>query len=169
MQGSFAVFTLGQAVSLEYFLAMSTFPTLKKNISESERIVSAVGGAAMVALGLSKRGILGWFSATLGSALLFRGVSGNCQLYEALDISTAGPDDYSRISVPGNRGIKIEQSFFVQRSPEELFRTWRNFENLPHFMKHLESVRVLDEKRSHWVARGLGGRKISWNAEVINE
>ena len=36
-------------------------------------------------------------------------------------------------------------------------------------MKHLESVRVLDATRSHWVVRGPGGRKVKWDAEIINE
>ncbi|MEA3186240.1 MAG: hypothetical protein QOD99_70 [Chthoniobacter sp.] len=132
--------------------------------------MSTVGGAALLAIGVSKRGLAGWLTAALGGALVARGLSGNCQLYQALDISTAKPaPGNSRISVPGNRGIKVEKSFFVQREPEKLFRTWRNFENLPHFMKHLESVRVLDDRRSHWVARGPGGKKIHWDAEVINE
>lgn len=152
------------------FSAMNTFPTFKKNLAENERLISTVGGAALVALGLSRRGLAGWLTATLGGALMARGISGNCQLYQALDISTVGPaGPLSRISVPGNRGIKVEKSFFVQREPEKLFRAWRNFENLPHFMTHLESVRVLDGRRSHWVARGPGGRKVQWDAEVINE
>ena len=38
----------------------------------------------------------------------------------------------------------------------EVYRFWRNFENLPRFMDHLESVTVIDENRSHWVAKGTG-------------
>jgi len=82
----------------------------------------------------------------------------------------AGKSD-SRISVPGNRGIKIEKMLLVHRPAEELYRTWRNFENLPHFMKHLDSVRMLDGngRRSHWIAQGPAGSRIQWDAEIINE
>jgi len=45
--------------------------------------------------------------------------------------------------------IHVEESVRINRSPEELYRFWRNFENLPRFMNHLESVKTLDDKRSH--------------------
>ena len=36
-------------------------------------------------------------------------------------------------------------------------------------MKNLESVTVLDESRSHWVAKGIGAAKVEWDAEIYNE
>jgi uncharacterized membrane protein len=36
-------------------------------------------------------------------------------------------------------------------------------------MKHVESVSVLDEKRSHWVVRGPAGSTVEWDAEIIND
>lgn len=141
-----------------------------KNVAGWERGASAIGGAALVLLGLSRRRTGGWLTAALGGALLFRGAGGSCKLYEALGISTASEPLHSpRISVPGNRGIKVEKTFLVHRPAEELYRTWRNFENLPHFMKHLESVEMRGTGRSHWIARGPMGRKVQWDAEIINE
>jgi uncharacterized membrane protein len=140
-----------------------------RNLSSLERIVSALGGAVLIALGLSQRRRTGWITAGLGSVLAARGISGNCKLYEALGVSTAPELHSPRISVHGNRGIKVEKTFVVHRPPAELFRTWRNFGNLPHFMAHLESVEVLDGKRSRWTARGPAGRQVHWDAEVINE
>jgi uncharacterized membrane protein len=140
-----------------------------KNVGEIERVASGLAGAALLAKGISHRGPAGWLVALLGGGLVYRGLSGRCRMYEALGISTAAPPHHGKISVPGNRGIKVERSIQVHRSPEELYRTWRNFENLPHFMKHLESVRVLDPVRSHWVARAPGGKTVEWDAEIINE
>jgi uncharacterized membrane protein len=141
-----------------------------KNVGEWDRIASAVGGAAMLFLGLSRRRAGGWLTAALGGALLFRGATGSCKFYEALGISTVPEQPHSpRISVPGNRGIKVEKTFFVHRPAEELYRTWRNFENLPHFMKHLESVEVRGDRSSHWIARGPMGSRVQWDAEIINE
>jgi uncharacterized membrane protein len=142
-----------------------------KNINEWERGISAAGGAALLVLGLSRRRLAGWLTAALGGVLIARAAAGSCKFYQALGISSADESTLPkpRISVPKNRGIKVEKTFFVHRPAEELFRTWRNFENLPHFMKHLESVRALDAKRSHWIARGPAGRKVRWDAEVINE
>ncbi len=66
-------------------------------------------------------------------------------------------------------GIKVQQQVTIAKTPEELYRFWRNFENLPRFMDHLESVAVVDERRSHWVAKGPAGTRIEWDAEIHNE
>jgi uncharacterized membrane protein len=55
------------------------------------------------------------------------------------------------------------------KTPAELFAFWRDFENLPHIMEHLESVRVVDATRSRWVAKAPAGRTVEWDAEVYNE
>jgi uncharacterized membrane protein len=46
---------------------------------------------------------------------------------------------------------------------------WHNFENFPRFMAHLESVRMIDERRSHWKATAPGGSTIEWDAETIED
>jgi uncharacterized membrane protein len=66
-----------------------------------------------------------------------------------------------------HRGIRVARSIAIDRSPEELYAFWRKFENLPQFMHHLESVRSIDEKRSHWVAKAPAGRTVEWDAEII--
>ena len=63
----------------------------------------------------------------------------------------------------------VEQCLTINRSPEELYQFWRNFENLPRFMEHLRSVECRDEKRSHWVVKGPMGKDVEWDAEVIND
>jgi uncharacterized membrane protein len=60
-------------------------------------------------------------------------------------------------------------SVAINSSPEKLYAFWRNFENLPRFMNYLEQVSVLDERRSHWVAKGPGGIRVEWDAEVTHE
>ena len=57
----------------------------------------------------------------------------------------------------------------VNKPREEVFAFWRNFENLPRFMKHLESVAVHDQKLSHWVAKAPAGTSVEWDAEIIDE
>lgn len=65
--------------------------------------------------------------------------------------------------------IRVEKSIKIDKSPEELFRFWRNFENLPRFMNHLESVQILDDKRSHWVTAAPLGTHVEWDAEITDE
>jgi uncharacterized membrane protein len=51
--------------------------------------------------------------------------------------------------------------------PEEVYRFWRDFENLPRFMRHLASVTTIDEKRSRWVVKGPADLRVEWIAEII--
>jgi uncharacterized membrane protein len=50
-----------------------------------------------------------------------------------------------------------------------VFHFWRQLNNLPRFMDNLESVTVLDHRRSHWVAKGPVGTRVEWDAEIHNE
>lgn len=108
--------------------------------------------------------------ALLGGALLHRGATGHCEVYHVLGMTTADETDLdSNTSVAYGRGIRVDEAITINRSPEEVYRFWRRLENLPRFMEHLESVTAIDEKRSHWVARGPAGKSVEWDAEIINE
>lgn len=73
------------------------------------------------------------------------------------------------------RDVHVETSIVIDKSPQELYSFWRDFKNLPLFMKHLESVTSSDDGRTHWVAKGNGGIggtgdfKVEWDAEIYNE
>jgi uncharacterized membrane protein len=67
------------------------------------------------------------------------------------------------------RGIRVKSAITVARPVSEVYSFWRNFENLPRFMSHLESVRATDERRSHWTAIGLGGMRLEWDAETVED
>jgi uncharacterized membrane protein len=67
------------------------------------------------------------------------------------------------------KDVHIETSISINKTPEELYAFWREFRNLPIFMKNLESVTEIDRWNSHWVAKGLGGARVEWDAEVYNE
>jgi uncharacterized membrane protein len=69
---------------------------------------------------------------------------------------------------PANE-VHVETSITIDKSPAELFSYWRNFNNLPRFMRNLVSVSDLDNGKSHWVAQTTGGIKVEWDAEIFNE
>lgn len=64
---------------------------------------------------------------------------------------------------------QVEKSLIIDSSPEELYRFWRDLENLPRFMRHLESVRVSGDGRSHWVAKAPAGTSVEWDAEITED
>ena len=65
--------------------------------------------------------------------------------------------------------MDVQQAITVNRPPEEAYRFWHDFPNLPRFMEHLESVEVTGDGRSRWTARGPAGTKAEWEAEVTED
>jgi uncharacterized membrane protein len=83
----------------------------------------------------------------------------------ALDVYCA--QELSRDRPPASIGtLHMTRSVVINRSPDELYRFWHNFENFPRFMYHLESVRSTGARTSHWVARGPAGTHVEWDAEI---
>jgi len=149
---------------------LARIASAQQNVNNPERWVSVVAGTAITAYGLARRSLSGLAVASLGGALLWRGATGCCPVYEALGVSTYREDEEDRnVSVPYGRGIRVEKTTTVGTTPEQLYAFWHNFENLPRFMHHLQSVKVHDSKRSHWVVNGPAGIDAEWDAEIIND
>ena len=66
-------------------------------------------------------------------------------------------------------GVRVEYVTTIKKPIDEVYRFWRNFENFPRFMRHLESVRVSGDRHSHWRAKAPAGFTVEWDAEVVNE
>ncbi len=139
------------------------------NVGDIERLASTVGGATLAVVGLSRGSLGGLLLAAMGGGLVYRGLTGHCHLYGTLGLTTAGRRKSPQAAIPATQAVKVEKSITVGKSPEEVFRFWRHLENLPRIMRHLESVEVEDDRRSHWVARGPAGSTVEWDAEIINE
>jgi uncharacterized membrane protein len=106
-----------------------------------------IGGGALAVYGLTRRSPLGLALAAGGGALAYAG---------------SRPEFLQR-------EFFGQSSVLVNVSPEEAYRFWHNFENLPRFMRHLESVEVKGDRRSRWTAIGPLGAHISWEAEIVSE
>jgi uncharacterized membrane protein len=133
------------------------------NLGPVERGISLAAGMAMLAYTLTRRPKLGLPLGLDAGYMIYRGATGHCVFYQMLGIN--------RAQANGHEGILVERAVTVNRPKAELYRTWRDFENLPRFMEHLESVRVddADSGRSHWVAKGPLDKNVQWDAEVIEE
>ncbi|MEV0202450.1 SRPBCC family protein [Nonomuraea sp. NPDC050691] len=68
----------------------------------------------------------------------------------------------------GPAPIELRASITVNRPREEVYRFWRDLENLPAFMAHLESVRPVGQGRSLWTARGPM-TDVRWEAEIVED
>jgi len=106
-----------------------------------------LGGSALAAFGLSRRSKSGAALAAAGGLLAYGGTKIN-----------SAPQEFH-----------AEATFTINVSPEEAFRFWSNFENLPRFMSHLESVRVVGDRRSEWTARAPLQMRIKWTAQIVDQ
>ncbi len=78
-------------------------------------------------------------------------------------------DGQRKPAVRQQQGIHVVKAITINRSPEEIYQFWHNFENLPRFMSHLASVQVMDGQRSHWKAKAPAGMTVEWDAEIIDD
>jgi uncharacterized membrane protein len=138
------------------------------NVAKPERWLSVVGGAALAAYAARRRGIPGALMAVAGSEMLFRGATGHCHVYQALGVSTARETNGHAQALEGS-ATEIHRSVTINRPRGELYRFFRDFQNLPQFMEHLERVTVLDDRRSHWVVKAPAGKTVEWDAEITEE
>ncbi|GAA1204688.1 SRPBCC family protein [Pseudonocardia alaniniphila] len=65
--------------------------------------------------------------------------------------------------------MELTATTTIRKSAPEVFAFWRNLENLPTFMAHLEEVRATGDRTSHWVAGAPFGKDVEWDAEIIDE
>lgn len=74
------------------------------------------------------------------------------------------------LKASGEEGaMKARTSITVNRPPEEVYGYWKDFQNLSKFMFHLESVVQSGEDRTHWVARAPFGKRVEWDAEIVDD
>ncbi|MFN2513319.1 MAG: SRPBCC family protein [Pyrinomonadaceae bacterium] len=153
------------------FSSDTNSPTNKRsvNVGSYERWASAIGGGALTAYGLTRRSRSGLLLSVLGAGMLYRGTTGHCNVYEALGVDTATNQEGENRLASVARDVHVEQSVTINKSPAEIYSFWREFGNLPRFMKHLESVTTLASGISRWVAKGPTGEPVEWDAEIFNE
>lgn len=125
--------------------------------SDMERWASLIGGGAMVLTGLRQQSLRGVLTALAGGGLIYQGVTKHSTIEQV----------QSAIGV--NQTIKVEKSVTIHQPADVLYRFWHNFENLPTFMKHLKSVKVYNEKRSHWIANAPLGNNVEWDADILED
>ena len=123
-----------------------------------------MAGGALVVFGLSRMSLGGVVLAAVGAALGYRGVTGHCDVYERLGIDAGS----ARRNV-GNLGVKVDESIVFNASPQRVYDIWRNLQNLPRLLSHVDRVEVVDATRSRWTVKGPAGAPISWDAELIND
>jgi uncharacterized membrane protein len=138
-----------------------------QNVSETERLVTGIGGAVLALSGLRRGGISGLLRIAAGGALLARASTGHCPMYESMG------DDQQEQRLARQHGWEhaavTRESIIINRPREQLFAFWRDFSNLSKVMTHVERVDVIDSRRSRWLMQLPLGKELQWNSTVTEE
>src|SRR5215468_11143310 len=86
------------------------------------------------------------------------------QIYHE-DTTPGVVDDVDEVA----RDIHVEKSITISLPPEDVYRFWRNFENLPRVLRDLESITSPDGNVYHWTVKGPTGAKYELDAEIYND
>jgi uncharacterized membrane protein len=132
------------------------------NLEWTERFASVAIGTRLTfsgALRIFKHPFTSVIKLFAGGYLIQRGVTGHCDLYTKLGKNSTEPVN-----------VNIRYTFTVNRPRQEVYDFWRQLENLPLFMSHLDNVQAITNTRSHWEAKIPGDiGNISWDAEIVND
>lgn len=156
-------------------------------VGERTRAETAQGSHAPILSGIDSTRVgtalaqgLGWFSIGMGlSELVWTGPARAAGLERASLRRLAGAGEIAggvaillaarRLARPEPRMFRAIKSVAINRAPDECYLFWRNLSNLACFMEAVECVTALDERRSCWVAKGPGGRRVEWEAEITRD
>ena len=160
---------------------------LPQNVGQNERWASMLGGALTALYGLRRGDATGAVIALAGGALVARGAVGYCPVYAAMDERAGGGvargisrgtarvegrpvQQHGRNAVlDASESERIVRSVVVNAEPAALYAFWRDFTNLPKVMEYVESVQILDQQRSRWRAKSVGGATIEWVSEIVRD
>lgn len=123
-----------------------------------------LGGAALVAYATRERNWKAVGAAAAGVPLAFRGATGHWIPRAFSREEEEAVPELAETAAP----FEVHASLTVNRPADELYRFWRQLENLPKFMKNVESV-TEEGGVSHWVGKSPLGPKVHWDARIVDD
>jgi uncharacterized membrane protein len=128
---------------------------LQASWSPATRFIAGTFGGTLALYGARQLSVFGTAIATLGTAILTRALT-NMEFRRLTGIGA------------GRRAIDIHKIINVAAPVEKVFAFWSDYQNFPCFMTNVREVKVIGEKRSHWVVAGPAGAPVEWDAVVTN-
>ena len=147
--------------------ALRALPRAFTNVSSTERWLSLAAGTYLTTCGISGKGP-GVASLLAGGYLLYRAATGNCPGYQCLGVSMSDATA-EKSAIAAGHGSRVDCAITVMKPAADVYRFWRDFENLPRFMAHLIDVDTTTDGQSRWTAEGPLGLKVRWEAELVTD
>lgn len=138
--------------------------TLKRpqelNVPFAERVLSLVSGGLLL-FRVFRPGKAAWLKALGAGYMLYRGYTGHCPVYAAMD--------KPRLDNPV-KNLNVRVKMVIDSPRTAVYDYWRNLEHLPSFMTHLEKVTAKDAYNSRWKVKVPGNiGNLEWDARIVKE
>lgn len=143
---------------------MHDAPESQLSLGDLEDWLALGSGALLLVAGASRKSFAGAALTACSLPLIYRGVTGH---WPAALNGYMQPGSLK--NALGDGRIRVRESIRLEHALPDVFRYWRQLENLPRFMGHLLKVSETGKGTSHWVAAGPAGLSIEWDAKIVNE
>ena len=142
-------------------LARGDMPPTGPGLDSLDSPWSLAAGTLLGLYALKRRDLAGLFLAGVGAGLVYRGAQQN-------DLLNGG---WLRrlLNTRNKRLVPFERQMIVDRPPNEVYRFWRNLENLAIYMPRLRDVRPIDDRRSRWQLKITDSLRLQWTSELVED
>jgi uncharacterized membrane protein len=138
------------------------------NVNQVERTLSAILGGVLMATGLRRFSLGGAMTAIAGGELLRRGITGHCNVYQKLNLHTAGGRRLEGDRAQTDETL-ITRAITIGKPADELYRLWRDPQMQRRMMEDFGEVTMSDPDHAHWTVRLPMGRRIEWDTQVVED
>jgi uncharacterized membrane protein len=128
------------------------------NVGRVERWASGVAGGLLAIHGLKRGSFGGLALPVLGGGLIYRGVTGHCQVYQSLGVDTTELDQHHAAHATAAETATIDSP------PATVYAFLKNAANQVKYMSNVESVWADADGTWHWAMRGPFGS--SWTVRT---
>jgi len=73
------------------------------------------------------------------------------------------------LSTSEDEDTLIGRTITINRPASELYAFWRDLRNLPLFMENIESITIIDVRRSHWTVKGPADSSVEWDSLIVED
>jgi uncharacterized membrane protein len=129
-------------------------------LQQAQQMLQGSGRGSQFATGAAGLGLAGWGLSRRGPLGLALGALG---LY--LVATAARQKSGSRVQ----SGIEVENEVTIDRPIHEVWEFVRDIETWPRFMQHVQEIRTIGDRRSHWRVDGPAGVVAEWDAETTEQ
>ncbi len=148
----------------QHGVAYDNISKTKVNLNQTERILSAVMGGLLFKRNITNFSLPGLLKLVAGGALVRRGVTGHCNVYDALKVNSNIQNEQAYPGASEN-AVPVRAQMTVQTPPFETYQLWRDPANQAWIMGHFAKVDSISMDRAHWKLRAP--INLEWDALIV--